>query len=102
MESFGPPIEHWKQCITAFHVGKAQYPGPLTDIEERSGVKRIGIRCSHITKQSIWIFAQLDELAHRGLGDFGAHDIGEHATRHLHRHKLIATNVCIGGYPKVL
>ena len=102
LEHICPAIEHRKQGVPALHVGDAQHPGLLADVDERSRIERVGVRRGHIAERRVRILSQLDDVAHRGLRAFRTRHVGDHAPGHFHRHERVAVDIGVGREPEIL
>ena len=102
LEHVGPAVEHGHQEVAFLHVGDAQHPRFLADIEKGSRVERIGVGRRHVAKGCIGILTQLDQLPHRGARAFRGCDVRYDPTGHLHGDERIAVDVGVGGEPEVL
>jgi len=55
----GPAIQHGQQEIATLHIGSAEDPRLLADVEKRRRVKRVGVRRSNVAERCIGILPQL-------------------------------------------
>ena len=102
LEHRGPAVQHREQGVAALHVGDAEHPRLLADVEERGGVERVGIRRRDVPERRVRDIAR--SLMIWPIGAVRAdrrRDVGDDPARHLHRHQRIAEDVGVGGKREV-